>query len=180
MYFSWDSCRYRSLYTLHLTEVAKTIHENVISVGATITAIAESLGHSGKFHTLKPHFWGIPQHCPLAYMSILDNRDGTIKYPHHKQILFTFPTVARTTIVNKKNWNCDWVVIRERVLPPSSVLPPPPFTQSQPSTSFDMGGSSSTPHMAYDATFLQSFANLHMDVADLRRGTLRCNRISTI
>ena len=42
----------------HLAEVAKATHENVISVGATITAIAESLGHSSKFHTLESHFLG--------------------------------------------------------------------------------------------------------------------------
>ena len=54
----------------------------------------------------------------LAHMSILDTRGGAIKYPHHKQTLFTFPEVARTAIANKKNWNCDRVVIRERVLPP--------------------------------------------------------------
>jgi len=121
--------------------------------------------------------------------------------------LFTFPAVARTAIANKRNWNCDRIVIRERVLPleheeeeahdegeefdeedegdegdvrdeqeqdtplsgdPSNVLPPPPFPQSQPSTHFDMGGSSSTPQMPYEATFLQSFANLQIDVADLQ------------
>jgi len=32
--------------------------------------------------------------------------------------MFTFPAVARTAIANKRNWNCDGVVIRERVLPP--------------------------------------------------------------
>jgi len=53
---------------------------------------------------------------------------------------------------------------------PSNVPPPPLFTQSQPSTHFDMGGSSSTPHIPYDATFLQSFANLQMDVAELQEG----------
>jgi len=66
----------------HLTEVAKTTHENVIGVGATITAIAESLGHSGKFHTLEPHFLGGSLDiAALAYMSILDTRRGSITYP---------------------------------------------------------------------------------------------------
>jgi len=140
-------------------------------------------------------------------MSILDIQGGTIKYPHHKQILFTFPAVARTAIANKRNWNYDRVVIRDRVLPPEreeeeaqdegeefdegdegdegdvgdeeeqdttpsgdpfNVPPPPPFPQSQLSTHFDMGGSSSTPQMPYDATFLQSFVNVQMDVAGLR------------
>jgi len=102
-----------------LAKVAKTTHENLISVGAIITTIAESLGHSGKIHTPELHFLGRSVDIStLAHMSILDTRGGTIKYPHHKQILFTFPVVARTTIANKKNWNCDRVVIRERVWPP--------------------------------------------------------------
>jgi len=173
------------------------MYENVISAGATITAIAESLGHNGKFHTLEPHFLGgFLDIATLAHMSIIDTWGGTIKYPHHKQILFTFPTMACTVIANKKTWNCDRVVIRERVFPPereeqdeaedeeeefskgdeedegyegdvgdekgkdtlsfdgpSSVPPPPPFTQSQLSTHFDMGGSFSPPQMPYDATF---------------------------
>ena len=99
--------------------MAKTTHENVISVGVTITAIAESMGHSSKFHTLESHFLGgFLDIITLAHMSIMDTRGGTIKYPHHEQILFTFPAVARTAITNKRNWNCDWVVIGERVLPP--------------------------------------------------------------
>ena len=88
----------------HLTEVAKTTHENVISVGATITTIAESLGHSSKFHTLESHFLGgVLDIAALAHMPILDTRGGTIKYQHHKQILFTFPAVTRTAIANKRN-----------------------------------------------------------------------------
>ena len=175
----------------HLTEVAKTTHENVISVGATIIAITESLGHNSKFHTLESHFFGgALDIATLAHMPILDTQGGTIKYPHHKQILFTFPAVPRTAIANKRNWNCDRVVIGERVLPleheeeeaqdeeeefdeedegdvgdeqkqdtppssdPSNVPTPPLFPQSQPSTHFDMGGSSFTPQMPYDATFL--------------------------
>jgi len=93
--------------------VAKTTHENVISVGVTITAIAESMGHSSKFHTLESHFLGgFLDIITLAHMSILDTRGGTIKYPHHKQILFTFPALTRTATTNKKTWNCDRVVIR--------------------------------------------------------------------
>jgi len=102
-----------------LTEVAKTTHENVISVGATITAIAKSLGHNNKFHSLELHFLGgVLDIATLAHKSILDTQGGTIKYPHHKQTLFTFPAVARTAIANKRNWNCDWIIIQERVLPP--------------------------------------------------------------
>ena len=37
---------------------------------------------------------------------------------------------------------------------PPSDPPLPLFAQSQPSTHFDMGGSSSTAHMPFDATFL--------------------------
>ena len=50
-------------------------------------------------------------------MSILDIRGGIIRYPHHKETLFTFPAVTRTAIANKRNWNCDRVIIRERILP---------------------------------------------------------------
>ena len=99
--------------------MAKTTHENVISVGIAITAIAEFLCYSGKFHTLEPRFLGRSLTiATLAHMSILDTSGGTIKYPYHKQILFTFPAVARTIIANKKNWKCDLVVNRERVLSP--------------------------------------------------------------
>ena len=88
----------------HLTEVAKTTHENVISVGATITAIAESLGHNSKFRTLESHFLGgVLDIAILPHISVLGTQGGTIKYPHHKQILFTFPTVARSAIANKGN-----------------------------------------------------------------------------
>ena len=48
----------RAFILRHLTEVAKTTHENVISVGATITTIAKSPGHNSKFHTLESHFLG--------------------------------------------------------------------------------------------------------------------------
>ena len=36
-----------------------------------------------------------------------------MNYPHHKQVFFNFPIVARTTISNKKNG----VIIQEVVLP---------------------------------------------------------------
>jgi len=60
---------------------------------------------------------GVLDIATLTHMSILDTRGGTIKYPHYKQILFTFPAVARTAIANKRNWNCDRIVIRKWVLP---------------------------------------------------------------
>ena len=67
-------------------------------------AIAQALGYGGNFHTLEPNFLdGFLDIATLAHMSILNTRGGTIKYPHHKQILFTFPTVARTTIADKRN-----------------------------------------------------------------------------
>jgi len=189
-----------------LTEVAKIAHENVISVTATITAIAESLGHSSKFHTLESYFLGgVLDIATLAHMSILDTRGGTIRYPHHKETLFTFPAVTRTAIANKRNWNCDRVIIRERILPPeqgeeaqdeeeefeegdegdegneeaqeaplasdpSTIQPPLPPSQSHPYSHFDVGGSSFTAQPPYDATFLQSFATLQLDVASLREG----------
>ena len=59
---------------------------------------------------------------------------------------------------------------------PVSDPPPPPFTQSQPSPHFDMGRSSFTPHMPFDATFLQSFASLQMNVPDLQE---ECNAMQS-
>jgi len=98
--------------------MAKTTHENVLTVGATITTIAEPLGHHSKFRTLESHFLGgVLDIATLAHMSILDTKGGTIRYPHHKETLFTFPVVTRTAIANKRKWNCDRVIIRERILP---------------------------------------------------------------
>jgi len=37
----------------HLVEVAKTTHENIIGVGGTIIAVAQALGHRGKFGSLE-------------------------------------------------------------------------------------------------------------------------------
>jgi len=47
-----------ALVIRHLTEVAKTSNKNVISVGGTITAIANALGYSSRLSTLEPHFLG--------------------------------------------------------------------------------------------------------------------------
>ena len=49
-------------------------------------------------------------------MTIINIKGGINKYAHHKQALFTFPNVARTTISNKQNWNCDRVIVREVVM----------------------------------------------------------------
>ena len=102
----------------HPMEVGKTTHENVIGVRGTITMIAQALGHEGKFGNLKPHFLGESlDMATLAYMTIIDTKGGINKYPHHKQILFTFPEVTCTTISNKRNWNCVRVIVREVVMP---------------------------------------------------------------
>ena len=50
-------------------------------------------------------------------MTTIGNRGGTIRYAHHKQILFTLPNVELTTVTNKRNWNFDQVIIRDTVLP---------------------------------------------------------------
>ena len=88
----------------HLAEVAKTSNQNVLSVGGTITAIAIALGYSSRLSTLEPHFLG--GHLDLVtlhHMHIIDTRRDTIRYPHHKTILFTLPTIERTTVANKRN-----------------------------------------------------------------------------
>jgi len=38
----------------HLVEMAKTLHENVIGVEGTNTAIVQALNHGGKFGMLEP------------------------------------------------------------------------------------------------------------------------------
>ena len=50
-------------------------------------------------------------------MTIFHTTGGINKYPHHKQVLVTFPNVARATIFNKRNLNCDRVIIWVVVLP---------------------------------------------------------------
>lgn len=73
------------------------------------------------FDTLEPHFLGDSLDiATLAHMSILDTDGGTDKYPHYRQILFAFPMAGRTIIANKRNWNCDRVIVREVVLPRDS------------------------------------------------------------
>lgn len=107
----------------HLAEVAKPRNRNVLSVGGTITAIATALGYGSRLSSLEPHFLG--GHLDLGtlhHMHIIDTRGTTIRYPHHKQILLTFPDLQRTTISNKRNWNCDQVINRVPVIPTEAQL----------------------------------------------------------
>jgi len=55
-------------------------------------------------------------------MHVIDTQDDIIRYPHHKVILFTLPSVWRTTVTNKRNWNCDQSIIRATVLPREEQL----------------------------------------------------------
>ena len=55
-------------------------------------------------------------------MYIIDTPGDTIGCPHHKQILFTLPNVECTTITNKRNWNCDKVIVRTIMLPREGQL----------------------------------------------------------
>ena len=55
-------------------------------------------------------------------MHIIDSRGDTIRYPHHKAILFTLPSVERTMVTNKRNWNCDQRIIRATILPKEEQL----------------------------------------------------------
>ena len=108
----------------HLAEVAKVSNKNVLSIGGTVTAIAIALGHTSKLPTLEPHFLG--GHLDLGslhHMHIIDTRGATIRYHHHGATLFTLPNVERTTVNNKRNWNCDRCIIRATVLPAEEQLP---------------------------------------------------------
>lgn len=107
----------------HLVEVAKPSNRNVISVGGTVTAIANALGYSSRLSALEPHFLG--GHLDLGtlhHMHIIDTRGDTIQYPHHKTILFTLPTAERTAVANKRNWNSDRQIIMATVLPRDEQL----------------------------------------------------------
>ena len=98
----------RAFMIRHLADVAKVSNKNVISIGGTVTAIAIVLGHSSRLSTLEPHFLG--GHLDIGtlhHMHIISTRGETIRYPHHKTILFTLSNVERTTFANKRNWNCD-------------------------------------------------------------------------
>jgi len=97
-------------------EVAKPTHENVIGVEGTMIAIVQVLGYGEKFGTLDPYFLGGNfDIATLAHLTISDTKGSINNYPHQKQVLFTFSNVARTTIANKRNWNCDTMTIREAV-----------------------------------------------------------------
>jgi len=58
----------------------------------------------------------------LHHMHIIDIPGETIRYPHHKQILFTLPNVKCTTVAKKRNWNCDRVISRAAMLPREEQL----------------------------------------------------------
>ena len=84
-------------------------------MGGTITVIAQALGHERKFGSLEPQFLGGSLNIAiLAHATIIDTKGRINKHHHHKQSLFTFSEVARTTISNKRNWNYDRVTVRER------------------------------------------------------------------
>jgi len=74
----------------HFGKVAKTSNRNVISVDGSITAIANALGYGSRLSTLEPYFLG--GHFDLGtlhHMHVIDTRCDTVRYPHHKAILFT-------------------------------------------------------------------------------------------
>lgn len=107
----------------HLAEVAKPSNRNVLSVGGTITAIAIALGYSSRLSSLEPHFLGgYLDLGTLHHMHIIDTRGDTIRYPHHKTIVFNLPNLQRTTVANKRNWNCDGRIVRATVLPSEEQL----------------------------------------------------------
>jgi len=58
-------------------------HPNVISVGGTITAIAQTLNHSGKYGSLEPYFLEMSLNiATLVHMIIITTKVGTYKCPH--------------------------------------------------------------------------------------------------
>ena len=102
----------------HPAEVAKTANKNVISIGDTITAIVIDLGYGDRLSHLKPYFFGCHFDVgTLHHMHIINTRDDTIWYLHHKQILLTLPNIGRTIVTNRRNWNCNRVTINNCVTP---------------------------------------------------------------
>ena len=64
-----------------------------------------------------PHFLGKNLHITtLGYMTIIDTKGRSYKYPYHKKILFTFPNVGHITTVDKRNWPCDGVLVTENAM----------------------------------------------------------------
>jgi len=55
-------------------------------------------------------------------MHIIDTQGDTIRYPHHKTVLFTLPSVERTTVANKRNWSYDQRIVRATVFPREEPL----------------------------------------------------------
>jgi len=49
-----------------------------------------------------------------------------------------------------------------------------PQSHFQPSPSFDIGGSSSSAPMSFDASFFQSFSTLQLEVSGLREALVAC------
>jgi len=58
----------------------------------------------------------------IAHMTISGTKGDINKYPHYKQILFTFVEVADIAISNKQNWNYDRVIVREVVMKGKRVV----------------------------------------------------------
>jgi len=67
--------------TCHLTEVAKTTHQNVISVECTMTVTAKALNRSGKFGFFDPHFLGVVviNIATLTHTTIINTEGDTYK-----------------------------------------------------------------------------------------------------
>jgi len=108
----------RSVFIIcHHVDVAKATHENGISTGGTVVAIANALNHEGKFVSLKPHFLGESLDISnLDHMVIINTKGTSYESPHHEQIFFTFPNIGCTMIVNKHNWSCDGAMVIENVM----------------------------------------------------------------
>jgi len=85
----------RAFIICRLLEVSMITREKLIGVGGTITTTAQALSNNGKFSTLEPQFLGGSLDiAALSHMSTPDTKDGTIKYPYHKQVLFSFFAVT--------------------------------------------------------------------------------------
>lgn len=135
--------------------------------------VARGLKLESKFNTLEALFFGGSLDiATVGNMTIIDTKDGTYKYPHHKKILFTFPNVGET-LTNKGNLSCDGIMHGEADEEMSQAVDEGDVGDDtdeddeghhvggneghdqnepkQPSPSFDMGGScsfvQSEPHM---------------------------------
>lgn len=68
------------------------------------------------------HWGGHLDIITLDHMHSINTRGDAIRYCHHKAIIFTLPNVERTTVTNKRNWNCDRRIIRTTVIPREEQL----------------------------------------------------------